>query len=381
MPRSRTGHATHRAPGRTAGTGAPSRRLSLDVFRGVAAAAMVIVNTQGDWDHVYPPLRHAAWDGWTPADLICSFFLFCVGISITMSPRIRSARSTLRRAAVLIAIGLFLGGFPAFDVAQWRIPGVLQRIGLCYFAAACAVRVTTGDRRRRGAILMSVAVYLAIAYWLVMLHVPAGDGIAGDLSPEGNLAACLDRMLMSGHLLNPGWDPDGLLGTMSAISTTLFGAVAGLCLASGETEGRKAGALAAAGAGAVVMGEMLSVVFPINRSLWSSSYNLFTVGIASIWLAALYWTVEVKGWRGWTKPFATLGANALTLFIASALLTKTLTEIAVGKRTPLREYAYQHYFGPVASPRNASLLYAAANLAVLFTLLAWMYRRRLFIRA
>lgn len=365
-------------------TAAADRLISLDVFRGATMAAMVIVNNPGDWGQVYWPLLHAEWDGWTPTDLIFPFFLFIVGVSITLSRKSGSWGSILRRGALIIAIGLFLAGYPRFDFVRWRIPGVLQRIGLCYLASAALYRSTTGDRRRRGAILLSVASGLALLYWFVMMHVPIPGGIAGDLSAEGNLGAWIDRALMHGHLWRPQWDPEGLLSTIPAIATTLFGVVAGIGLGAEVPPERKVRQLAVAGIGAAIGGLMWGMVFPINKGLWTSSYAVFTSGVACALVALCYWAIDVRGWRGWTKPFVILGSNAITLFAASALLVKTLALIKVagpaGASIPVSRYAYLHYFVPLASPKNASLLYALANLLLLFGLLALLYRRRIFLR-
>jgi len=231
---------------------------------------------------------------------------------------------------------------------------------------------------------MSVGLALALAYWLVMMHVPPPGGFAGDLSAEGNLGAYIDRTVMGGHLWKARWDPEGLLSTIPAISTTLFGVCAGLCLGSGYTPKQKAAALAATGVLGIAIGELWNIAFPINKNLWTSSYAVFMAGGASLLLALCYWAIDVKGWRAWTKPFVILGTNAITLFAVSALLVKTMNLIKVpgpeGTPIAISKYAYLHYFVPLASPKNASLLYAIANLLVLFALLAWMYRRRLFLR-
>ena len=361
-----------------------TRLVSLDVFRGATMAAMVIVNNPGDWGSIYWPLEHAEWNGWTPTDLIFPFFLFIVGVSITLSRKSSNWSAILRRSALIVGVGLFLAGYPRFDVTRWRIPGVLQRIGVCYLAAASFFHVTRGDRRRQGAIALSLGLGLAVAYWLVMTLVPPPGGSAGDLSPEGNLGAYVDRALMLGHLWKPRWDPEGLLSTIPAISTTLFGIVAGLWLGSSVTRERKAAGLAAAGAAGIVAGEIWNVAFPINKNLWTSSYAVFMAGAACLLLAVCYWAIDVRGWRGWTRPFVILGTNAITLFAASALLVKTMALVKLagpdGLPIAISRYAYLHYFAPIAAPKNASLLYALANLVVLFGLLAWMYRRRIFLR-
>jgi predicted acyltransferase len=368
---------------RTAVTPA-TRLISLDVFRGLTMAAMVIVNNPGDWGTVYGPLLHAEWHGWTPTDLIFPFFLFIVGVSITLSRKSATWSSILRRAAIILALGLFLAGYPRFDVSRWRIPGVLQRIAMCYLAAAALYHLTSGDRRRQGLALAGAAAAIALAYWGVMAWIPAPGGVAGDLSASGNFGAWIDRTLLGGHLWRPTWDPEGLLSTLPAIATTLLGVVAGLWIGSAETPQRKAAGLCAAGVVGLVVGQLWHYAFPINKNLWTSSYVVFTAGGAALLLAICYWAIDVKGWRGWTRPFVILGTNAITLFVVSGLLVKTMALIRVagpqGQDISVSRYIYLHYFVPLAAPKNASLLYAVANLVVLFGLLGWMYRRRILLR-
>ena len=356
-------------------------------------AAMVIVNNPGDWGTVYAPLLHAEWHGWTPTDLIFPFFLFIVGVSITLSRKSTSWGSILRRAAIIFALGLFLAGFPRFDVSTWRIPGVLQRIAVCYLAAAAAYKliVTPSGRSTPGtqwgrpaAILGTLALALCVVYWLIMTFVPAPGGVAGDLSAEGNVGAWLDRTLMAGHLWKPRWDPEGLLSTVPSIATALLGIVAGLWLGSSETPERKATGLVVAGITGIIAGYLWNAVFPINKNIWTSSFVLFTAGAGSLLLAICYWTIDIRGWRAWTKPFVILGSNAITLYVVSGLLAETLGLIRLtgpdGRETSLGHYLYVTSLVPIASPKNASLMYALANLAVLFALLAWLYRRRIFLK-
>lgn len=347
-------------------------------------ASMVIVNNPGDWGNVYGPLLHAPWHGWTPTDLIFPFFLFIVGVSITLSRKAASWTSILRRAAIIFALGLFLAGYPRFDIERWRIPGVLQRIALCYLAAAAIYRWTAGSRLRQPIVIAATAGGLALVYWAAMLLVPVPGGVAGDLSPEGNLAAWVDRALMDGHLWRPRWDPEGLLSTIPAISTTLLGILAGLVLQGERPAERKAALLAVGGLAGVAIGYAWDIVFPINKNLWTSSYAVFTAGAAALLLAACYWIIDVKGWKRWTTPLVILGVNAITLFVVSGLLVKTLNLFKVsgpeGREISVSRWAYLTWFVPVADPKNASLLYAVANLVVLFGLLAWMYRRRIILK-
>jgi len=367
----------------------------LDVFRGLTMAGMVIVNNPGDWGHVYWPLLHAEWNGWTPTDLIFPFFLFIVGVAITLSRRSASPASIVKRSAVIFAVGLFLAGFPRFDPSHWRIPGVLQRIAVCYAIAALLYRavlsrvsagVSPGAAARRAYMpLAVVAALLMLGYWAAVTLIPVPGGTAGDLSPGQDLGAYIDRALMLGHLYKPTWDPEGLLSTVPAIATTLLGTLAGLWMRTGVTPARKAGMLALAGAGAIAIGEIWNVAFPINKNLWTSSYVMFTAGAAAVFLAFCYWTLDVKHWRAWARPFVILGMNALALYAFSALLVKTMARITIslddGSAMSSSRWIYVTFLAPYLAPKNASLAYAVGNLAVLFLVLLWMYRRKIFLKA
>jgi len=367
-----------------------TRLVSLDVFRGLTMAAMVVVNNPGDGGHVYWPLEHAAWDGWTPTDLIFPFFLFIVGVAITLSRKSAAWGTTLRRSALIVGIGWALALYPRFNFAQWRLPGVLPRIGVCYLAAAAIYKTTgggAGDRLRQAVIFTTAAVALCVGYWFWMTHVPTPGGIVGDLTPDGNWGAYVDRAVFgTPHLwsVSKTWDPEGLLSTIPAVATTLLGIVTGLWLRADASPERKTAGLLAAAAAGIAIGYAWNPYFPINKNLWTSSYVFFTAGAASLLLALCYWAIDVRGWRGWTKPFVILGTNAITLFAASALLVKTLLSITVGEvdgePLSLWSFLYARGFEPFFDPYIASLLFALANLAILFVLLAWMYRRRLFLR-
>lgn len=354
-------------------------------------AGMVIVNNPGDWGHVYWALLHAPWNGWTPTDLVFPFFLFIVGVAITLSRRSASAASILKRGAVIAGVGLFLAGFPHFDPDRWRIPGVLQRIALCYAAAALLYRYvvlsSAGAHRPRSmyGTLGGAAVALMLGYWALLMLVPVPGGAAGDLSPGADLGAYIDRTLLGGHLWKPDWDPEGLLSTLPAIATTLLGTVAGLWMRSEVSPARKAGWLAAAGILGLAIGQAWHLVFPINKNLWTSSYVAFTAGGAAVFLALCYWIVDVKGWRRLPQPFVVLGMNALALFALSALLVKTLARIRItsddGPTLNASRWLYVSLLEPYFAPKNASLLYALLNLALLYLVLLWMYRRKLFLKA
>jgi len=378
--------------------------VSLDVFRGASIAAMILVNDPGSWGHIYPPLEHAEWNGWTPTDLIFPFFLFIVGVSMTLSFASRIARGitrgalaihVVRRAALIFVIGLFLNGFPHFDFSSIRIMGVLQRIALCYLVAGllylttCKQELSADGRAQARAStrsVLTVAIALLVGYWALMTFVPVPGHGAGHLGKEDNLGAYIDRSLMSGHLWSESvtWDPEGFLSTLPAIASLLIGILAGEWLRSNRSAGRKTLGLAAAGLVLLIVGRMLHPYFPINKNLWTSTFALFTGGFAILMLAACYWIVDVREWRAWTRPFLVFGMNAILAYALAALVSEISTDFEFtgshGRETTLHGWLYQRFFVPHASPVNASLAYAIFFVIVIFVILWPFYRWKVFLR-
>ena len=366
------------------------RLVSVDVFRGLTMAAMVIVNTPGDWGQVYPPLLHAEWHGWTPTDLIFPFFVFIVGVSIVLSSRAQATVSVIvKRAALLCALGLFLALYPAFNPSTVRLVGVLPRLALCYLAAALIYRpLVARPDAVRWRVTLGAAAVLVVGYWALLRFMPVPGGTAGDLSPAGNLGAWIDRTIIGeAHLWRQSrtWDPEGLLSTLPAIATALTGIAAGVLLRSSRTAADKILWLLMAGAIGAVAGLAWGTRFPINKNLWTSSYVLLTSGLASIFLAGCFWLVDGRpAVRPWVRPFVVLGMNALALFVLSGLLVKTLVLIKVtgptGAPQSLYAWLYQNAFAPLAAPKNASLLFALTALLALYGILEVFYHRRWFLR-
>ena len=380
----------------------PDRRiLSIDVFRGLAVAGMVLVNNPGTWGAVYAPLRHADWHGWTPTDLIFPFFLFIVGVAIPLAlgrrlgeglKRGDIVRRILRRSAVIFALGFILHAVSNFDAATIRIPGVLQRIAVCYLVAALFF-VFTGWRVQAGA-----AVIALLGYWALLTLVPVPGFGPGDLGKEGNLAAWLDRALLGPHIWRLGrvYDPEGILSTPPAIATTLFGVLTGHFIRAARSATAAVRGLVIGGAAAMAIGLGWARFFPINKSLWTSSYAVFMAGMAMNCFAVSYWLVDVQGWRRWAKPFAIYGMNAIAVFMLSGLLGRILPAIkvtsAAGKKVGLQAYLYDSLFVPfaspdtapflgcLASPKNASLMWALIYCAMLYLVAYGMYRRKWFLK-
>lgn len=365
---------------------------SLDAFRGATIAAMILVNNPGDWATTYAPLLHAEWHGWTPTDLIFPFFLFAVGVAIPYAFAGRLARSggdrgpvhgqIARRTAILFALGLFLSWFPFYTV-DWpaaRIPGVLQRIAVVYCVAGLAW-LHLGARARA-----ALALALLAAYGLAMMLVPVPGYGAGDLSPDGNLAAWVDRHVLGRHTWRkapgPG-DPEGILSTVPAVSTALLGLLAGDWLRSPRTRREKLRGLLLWGAAATAAGLALDRLFPINKNLWTSSYVVFTGGMALLLLAAAYVLVDVKGRAAWVRPFTLFGVNAIVAFFGSTLMAKIAYLIrwpAEGETVTLQAWLYRRLFASWLPDHVASLAWALLFVAVWWGVVVLLDRRRIFLR-
>lgn len=364
----------------------PERLVSLDAFRGLTIAGMILVNNPGSWAHVYAPLRHAEWHGWTPTDLIFPYFLFIVGVAIPFSFRRRmesgAARSDLfrhvvRRSLILIGLGLAMRAIPDFDVLSMRYYGVLQRIGLVYLAAASAY-VYLDDRGRR-----VLAAALLLGYWAVMTLVPVPGYGAGDLSPDGNLAAWLDRLILEGHLWQGTWDPEGLLSTLPAIASALLGIFVGEWLQCGRERRDLLRGLVVAGIALTAAGWAWGLVFPVNKNLWTSSYVLFTAGTGLLLLGLLYWLIDVRKMRGWWEEWMVVyGMNAITVFVASGMLSKTMVRVRVGGAdgTSLYNAVYEIGFRSWAGDLNGSLAFAVTYVAFWLAMMWILHARRIYLK-
>ncbi len=388
--------ADKRRPYITKMTATP-RLLSLDAFRGATIAGMLLVNNPGSWSDLYPPLAHAPWHGWTPTDMIFPFFLWIVGVAMALSfaRRVEQGadrgalfRHVLVRSAIIFGLGLFLAAFPFgllpahnFSLEKLRIPGVLQRIGLCYLAAGAIFLRTTWKGQ------LGWTAGLLLGYWALLSFVPVPGYGAGVLEPTGNLCWWIDSHLLAGHTWSgapaPGFDPEGILSTIPAIATTLLGAVAGHLV---RTLSGPALSLRLVRDGAVLLaiGAAWGLVLPINKNLWTSSYAAFMAGWAMVLLGGFHWLIDVRGWRRWAAPLVIYGSNALAMFVLAGLIGKLLYLIkwtgADGKAVTLKTWIYQGGFVPLASPVNASLLFALSFVLV-FLAIAWaLWRKKWFLK-
>jgi len=364
------------------------RLVSLDVFRGSAIAAMILVNNPGNWSHIYGPLRHAEWHGWTFADTIFPVFLFIVGVSIAcaFSKRIQSGEQKrslyikiIRRTLILFILGLFLNAFPSFELSTLRIPGVLQRIAICY----CISAIIFLNSSWKGQLAWATG--LLLAYWAAIEWIPVPGIGTGSFEKGVNLAAYIDSLLLKGHMwaVAKTWDPEGLISTIPAISTTLFGILAGHWLRSERSPLEKTVWLLFIGTVAMYIATLWHLWLPINKSLWTSSYALLMAGLACICLGVIYYIVDVRCWRKWTQPALVYGMNAITLFVLAGIVARLLDVIEITatdwKEISVKAWIYSKLLAPWLGDSNASLAYAIAFIAVMYLCMLVLYKKKIYI--
>ena len=392
---------------------ARERLVSLDVFRGLTVAGMILVNNPGTWSAIYPPLGHAPWHGWTPTDLIFPFFLFIVGITTHLSLTARRERGDtdaalvkqiIRRGAIIYLLGLLMAWFPFY---QWgtiegmtnptfwerfvyrlehlRILGVLQRIGLVYiFAGLLTLRTSLKQQ-------VVIVAALLFGYWFAMTLIPIPGKDIGALylsKPGETLQAYVDRAILGTNHIWSGsktYDPEGILSTFPAIGTAMLGVMAGRWIGQRRPLVERIAALACVGCLAMVVGLMWNWSFPINKNIWTSSYVVFTAGMACAALATIMWIIEEHNIRWWTKPFVIYGVNPIVAFVGSGVLARilyTLWKVPYeGAPTPVEAVIYRSVFAPAFSdPRTASLAMAFTTVLFWFGILAILYKRKIFLK-
>ena len=381
----------------------PSRLAALDVFRGLAVAGMIIVNDPGSDDHIWWPLDHAPWHGWTPTDLVFPAFLFAVGTALGLSfprrldPAERRVlwRRIGRRVLALIGLGLVLTLIEQPSLATLRLPGVLQRIGLCYGMAAALVMLTArrgpgGLARLNLPVIAGAAFLILAAYWAAMTLIPVPGIGAGVLTPDGNLAGYVDRLVLTTrHMWSAGtgargtvvYDPEGLLSTFPALANVLFGMFA--AVAWRRQPDRAALWIAIGGAVLLAAGLLLDPLFPINKRLWTSSFALATSGASAIVFALCMVMTSRARIDRWLAPFRVLGMNAILAYGLSMLLAiigmQPIVPTAHGTVTPMG-WAYALIVGLVSDPWLASFLCSLLMLALVFAAVAPLHRRGIHFR-
>lgn len=360
------------------------RLMSLDVFRGITIAGMILVNNPGSWDYVYPALRHAVWHGCTPTDLVFPFFLFIMGVAITIS--LTKKKETyqnqkkliiviLKRSLILFLLGIILNAFPDFDLASIRIPGVLQRIGVVYLISSI-IFLKMSDKHQ-----YLLAVLILIIYWLILTLVPVPNVGYPNLEPINNLAAWLDNLLLKNHLWKHSkvWDPEGILTTFPAIVTTMIGIFVGKFLLTNKEKLYITSLLFFYGNILLLLGYIWSVWLPLNKNLWTSSYVLYTGGLAIIFLSSCYLLIEVFGYKKWAKPFQVFGLNAITVYFSSELIGRILFTIKLDSK-PINVYLFNNYFLSWLEQYFASLLWAFLYVIIWLFIMWILYKKNIFIK-
>ena len=378
---------------------AGKRLISLDVFRGATIAGMILVNNPGTWATIYPPLRHAAWHGWTVTDLVFPFFLFIVGVSIVLAFSKAMAKGahdadlvkkTFIRSVIIFGLGLMLAGYPYFtldpsfgihrNLAEIRIMGVLQRIAICYLVAS-VMFIYLKPRT----IVYSIGGIL-VGYWAAMMLIPVPGHGAGMIDESHtNLAAYIDQLIFADvHIYRNGpYDPEGLFSTIPAIGTTLLGVMTGIILMSDRDPIEKTARFLLWGFTLAAIGYVWDWVFPINKPIWTSSYAIFTAGLGMQIFGICYWLVDVKNYQRFTRFFVVYGVNALTVFFMSGIIARTIAMIQVPTAEgamSVQRIIFTNLFLPLASEINASLLYAITWIILWYLVLSYMYKKKIFVK-
>lgn len=385
MPRSPSQAKLQSTAASTLSTGAKKRLVALDVVRGLTMLLMIIFNSPGSWEHLYYPLSHAEWNGFTLADFGFPFFIFVVGISIALSynKRMEAQASTrqlvshtAKRAAVLFALGILLN-LISYNFTAVRIPGVLQRIAIVYFVCAFLFMTTTWKTQLR------IGAGILVVYWLLLLLVPVPGIGRGVIEPGANLAAWLDSRLIPGTLYYGSWDPEGFLSTFPAIVTGIFGILTGHLILSQQPLEKKVIDFYSYGFTLFIIGGIWNWFFPYNKSLWSSSYVVYTAGISMLVMGFFIWMIDLRGYSRWFAPTLIFGANAIGAYILHIVL-----------KLPLEYYYFEWngaYYSAITlfttqvtqagfSPQFASLAWAITFMLICGAPLWFLYRRRLFLK-
>ncbi|MBF4518031.1 DUF5009 domain-containing protein [Flavobacterium sp. ANB] len=412
------------------------RLISLDVFRGLTILLMTIVNNPGDWGNVFPPLLHAEWNGCTPTDLVFPFFIFIMGVAVPLAMPDKTYDSTtfnkilvrslrmfclgiffnffgkiqlfgldgipllIGRLAITIAVGyalmgsfsskiknilafsiLFIYLFLAYSGIEAyhdvRLPGVLQRIAIVYFVVSLLYLKTSQKTQ------IITGVILLLGYWAIMTLIPVPGFGAANLEKGTNLASWVDSILLKGHMYHETvtWDPEGILSTIPSIVNGIIGLLIGQLLLREITKTQKAQKIVIAGVVLIVVGLLWNIVFPLNKSLWTSSYVLFTTGLATTFLAVLYYVIDIADYKKGFKPFLIWGVNPMIVFFSSQIIPQALVMIEfqnphnTSEKINLLNYLYRFGIAPFFSNPMAASLAGALVYVCIWTIILWIFYR------
>ncbi|MDQ8186623.1 heparan-alpha-glucosaminide N-acetyltransferase domain-containing protein [Pelagicoccus sp. SDUM812002] len=389
------------------------RLLSLDALRGFTIIGMIIVNSPGSWSYVYGPLLHAPWHGVTVTDMVFPFFLFIVGVSIALAytekPRLkRERRKTYRkigwRVFKIFTLGVFLNLWPWFNFEEIRVVGVLQRIAVVF--GVCAILFVNTNWRQQ----LWIGIGVLVLYWALLQFVPVPldsvnegalrDGVVeralgvsqtvsveasgelalqANLEPGTNLQAWIDRKLVPGQMWERTWDPEGILSTLPAVATGIFGLLVGSIILGIGDPYRRVSWLYCVGFAVVLIGEVWSWDFPLNKNLWSSSFVLFSGGWSTLCLATSVLLIDIQGYRKWAKMGVVFGSNPVVAYALSGLLTLFFYS-STSLWPSLSTLFVNSLMGMGASGKFASICYALLFVGVIYLPVHWLWKRRLFIK-
>ncbi len=358
------------------------RIVALDAFRGLTVAMMILVNTPGSWAYVYPPLDHAKWHGCTPTDLVFPFFLFIVGTAMWFSFKgfnhqlsSKAVRKIIKRTVIIFLIGTAMKLYSMLlrDNTHFRVMGVLQRIALAYGFASFLVL----SMKKRN--IMIAGAFILFAYWFLLWFF----GGANPYALETNIVRTIDLKIIGAAFLYTGegipFDPEGLLSTLPAIVTVVIGYLTGNFIDSMKNRNKMVVKMLGTGVVLVVLGLVWNEFFPINKKLWTSSYVLYTAGLAQIFLSFFIWVIDIKGYKKWVQPFIWFGMNPLFIYVMSIILVITYLGIHIEGMT-MYAWLYKKVFVVIAGNLNGSFLFALFHVAF-WGFIAWiMYRKKIFIK-
>jgi len=388
------------------------RIVSVDVFRGMTIALMILVNNAGDWGHIYKPFEHAEWFGVTPTDWVFPFFLFIVGTAIVLAYHKRDTRNwktykrIFTRTLKLLLLGWFLAGFkikyPFFTpLDQLRIPGVLVRIGIVFFFGALIYLLYKYIAQRFGtgwavAYLTLLTAGILVGYWYIMIGkyqlqgIPTSELIETRLSPESNLVSEVDKKILgTNHMWRwgdvngdgiPDYDPEGLLSTLPSLASVLLGMFLGLILVHVQSPGKRIFWMIVLGAALVALAFAWEPYFPFSKKLWTSSYTLYMAGLSFLFFALIYFLSEYVPWKAWMIPFIAFGMNAIAIYVLNGIIAKSFYQIHIDG-TNLHTWIYQHTWERWLSPPEAASLAYALSVVLFYTFVAmYLYKKKIFIK-
>lgn len=355
-----------------------NRLISLDVFRGMTMAAMILVNYPGSWNAIYPPLEHAEWAGTTPTDLIFPFFIFIVGVSITLSftkqlsfgkTKKQMLQKSVWRAVKIFTVGFLLHLAPTLSLSRLELPGVLQRIALVFLF--CALLFLYTDWKTQ----LYVGIGILLVYWLSLILIPVPGFGAGIIEPGKNLTNWLDGVVIPHSLLNArGYDSEGFYSTFPAIASGISGLLAGKIIQENPDKEKQVLNFFVIGSILILIGSAFSMTFPLIKKIWSSSYVLVTSGWAFIVFALMIWLIDVKNFTKGIKPFIIFGSNAIAIYVMGDVFETIFVQSGI------RDGVYSKLVNMGVYAQSASLIWACFSLMACFSVATLLYRKRIFIK-